>query len=137
MVTVRHQFAVPLLALFLLLLTVGNTQAQLVYPSTEPIPWKAVGSENFEVYYPEGFGAEAKICARYAELARFEVGRLLDFSPEKKYFIFLVNSPAQAARMGEAGQLAQKESGRFVMPALEIQVVHPGTRSGLYKEVRR
>lgn len=99
--------------------------------------WQQVASEHIVVYHQPSHRAGAARVARYAELARYELGLILDFPPEQP--ATLVYVPQEEAALFAPLRFGQDEPqpGIFGLPRGYRLVVHPEETQQLYGEVRR
>lgn len=111
--------------------------AQNPYPFSQKVAWEQVSTENIRVYYHKGDQEAAERVARYAEVARYELGLILDYRPQGPHS--LVYLPQQ-----EAGLFApfdyqdlEPDPGVFQLPQGFQVVMQPASHADLYREVKR
>jgi len=122
---------------FLSLATMGVLSAQPFMPFSQQTEWEQIQTDHFVVHYPESFRESAEEVARYAEVARYQLGISLDYRPEGPFN--LVYQPHAEAALFSAQPLQEAENlpGQFNMPRNYGVVIHPGTTGDLFKEVKR
>lgn len=105
--------------------------------SAQPKNWQVVSSEHFDVYHQRADEVSAQLVAKLAEQARHEVLILFDVRPKARYS--LVFMPSQVDLINSNLELVQPENGPglFMLPAHRAVVVHPGTTSGLYDNIKK
>lgn len=99
--------------------------------------WQAVSSENFDIFYTGNNRSAAILTARYAELARFELGVLFDFKPEFRYPILYGGNEGEVAYANFENLELDKVPSVFNMPNLKGRVIHPGSAVGHYKRTKQ
>ncbi|MBX7241667.1 MAG: hypothetical protein K1X92_07950 [Bacteroidia bacterium] len=97
-----------------------------------------VASEHFDVYYKSGNEAMATRVAKYAEMARGELGFLYDYKPSSRYIFVLVNHPHE---MMFTNYHFQPNDGYYPygiipLPKLDAAVVVPDDPARLYNVVK-
>ncbi|MEZ4851647.1 MAG: hypothetical protein R3B93_24160, partial [Bacteroidia bacterium] len=70
-----------------------NALAQAESPFANPESWKKVSTDYFDVYFSSNDQEGASQTARYAEIARYEIGTLFDFKPNQKYTLVYASHP--------------------------------------------
>jgi hypothetical protein len=99
--------------------------------------WSSVSTANFDVLYQPGQEESAIVTARLAEVARYELGQMLDFRPEA-HFVLIYTSEAQEVLYSTLSLAPDPErSGVFQLPDRYAVVVHPGSSQGWEHAVRR
>lgn len=106
-------------------------------PAAQSNDWRMVSSEYFDVYYAKGNETSAELVAKFAEKARHEVLVLFDSRPKGRYS--LVFMPSQVDLINSNLTLTEQENGPglFHLQTQRGVVVHPGTTSGLYDQIKR
>lgn len=119
-------------------LSICHIYAQKVQPFTQMNDWQYVASENFDVYYSRDHQASAEQVARYAEIARYELGLLYDYSPKGR-FILIYASDAFHFQYSNFVNPVHNErySGVFNLPQREAFVLDPGNTKKLFQEVKK
>ncbi|MDX1906678.1 MAG: hypothetical protein SF053_06560 [Bacteroidia bacterium] len=123
--------------LILLGVTGVSAMAQVEKPFQDTRRWLMVSTTQTDVYYTGDHEAEAQQVARYADLARFEAGKLFDFKSQVRYQLVLVFQPEDLQTTNFDLQKPEPRSGLFYSPQQVAFVVHPGHQPGLYEEVKR
>ncbi|MEM6803295.1 MAG: hypothetical protein AAF696_17945, partial [Bacteroidota bacterium] len=98
--------------------------------------WESVSSENFDVFYTGNNRSGAILTARYAELARYEVGILFDFKPEFRYPLVYGANEGEIAYSNFENLEANLRPGIFNLPDLKGRVIHPGNARGHYERTK-
>lgn len=111
--------------------------SQGFHPVSNISGWESVASEHFDVNYIQGQEFFAIQVAKFAELARFELSELYDYKPELRYTIVFAANPYQLMRTNFVLPIDADQSGIFYLPRYLQTVVHPGTTSDLYHEVKK
>ena len=111
--------------------------AQSPYPFSQKVAWETVSTDNIRVYYHRGEQEAAERVARYAEVARYELGLTLDYRPKGPHH--LVYLPQQEAGLFAPFdyQDAEPDPGVFQLPQRFQVVIQPATHADLYREVKR
>lgn len=99
--------------------------------------WQSVSSENFDVFYTGNNRSGAIMTARYAELARYELGVLFDFKPEFRYPIVYGGNEGQISYSNFENRELPKKPSVFNMPNLKAMVIHPGTAQGHFRRTKQ
>ncbi|MEZ4777320.1 MAG: hypothetical protein R3D00_29355 [Bacteroidia bacterium] len=111
--------------------------SQAETPFANAPDWKVVTSQNFDVYYSGNNEAGAIRTAKFAEIARYEIGVLFDFKPTERYTL-LYASDAMGMMTSNIRQSGQKLSpGVFNLPEKYSIVVHPGTSNEWFAETKK
>ncbi len=98
-----------------------------------------VSSEYFDVYYKDGNEAMATRVAKYAEMARSELGFLYDYKPSSRYVLRLLNHPYE---LTYTNALYQPNEGYYPygiipLPKLDAAIIVPDDPSTLYYAIKR
>lgn len=105
--------------------------------AAQPKNWQVVSSEHFDVYHLRNDEVSAQLVAKLAEQARHEVLVLFDVRPKSRYS--LVFMPSQIDLLNSNLELVLPENGPglFHLQTHRAAVVHPGTTSGLYDNIKK
>ena len=123
-----------LLALFLSsAVYIASAQSFKTFPNSN---WESVSSENFDVFYTGNNRSGAILTARYAELARYEIGVLFDFKPEFRYPLVYGGNEGELAYSNFEDIAAREYPGIFNLPDLKGMVIHPGSANGHFKRTK-
>lgn len=126
--------------LFVFLNLLLNTlSGQSVFQPFSSTPFQGfVASEHFDVYYKSGNEMMATRVAKYAEMARGELGFLYDYKPSSRYILLVINHPHEM--MYTNYQFQPKEAyypyGIIPLPKLDAAVIVPDNPAHLYNEVK-
>jgi hypothetical protein len=114
-----------------------NGLAQAESPFANPESWKKVSTDYFDVYFSGNDQEGARQTARYAEIARYEIGTLFDFKPDQKYTLIYASHPVKFMQTNLRIGTRDKNPSKFLMPRGWGQVIFPGTNGDWFKETKR
>lgn len=120
----------------ILLCFVSTLKAQEGRTFANPQNWQRVSTEHFEVYYFGENEAGAKKTAKFAELARFEIGVLYDYKPEETYALVYLPGSDAFLQTNLDWELPEKLPGIFNLPKRRAPLIDMGTSKELYQEVK-
>ena len=126
----------PFCLLLMLVLPIMGI-AQNLKPFSYEQDWNMVSSDFFDVHYLEGDRSGAIKVAKYAELARYELGVLFDFKPEFRYPVIYAGNSWRLMYTHLDLTKKEKVPGIFQLPDIKGYVVHPESSLGLYQEVKK
>lgn len=110
--------------------------AQLYQPYAQPNQWETVSTDHFDVYFVRGNDATARISARLAEQARYDLAVLYDIRPEQRYSLILFDDAVQLLSSNQMLQPAEADPGLFQLPTQRRPIFHPGSTEGLYQQIK-
>ncbi|MEO1451006.1 MAG: hypothetical protein AAFV07_15865, partial [Bacteroidota bacterium] len=89
------------------------------------------------MWYPFGLEEDAQLVARFAELARFELGVLFDYKPEARFT--LIYAPHEQVLLQSNLQFdpTDERPGVVQIPRRYGVVIHPGNQQSLFPAVKR
>jgi hypothetical protein len=99
--------------------------------------WEKLSTEHFEVIFPATHRGGALQTARFAELARYELGVILDYKPEHTFTLLYADDAQTFLHSNLEFQAPDKTPSIFELPDRYAIVVHPGSTMGLYQAVRK
>jgi len=99
--------------------------------------WESVSSENFDIFYTGNNRSGAILTARYAEVARYELGVLFDFKPEFRYPIVYGGNEGEVSYSNFENLEGKKIPSIFNLPNLKGVVIHPGTANGHFRRTKQ
>ncbi|MEL6672960.1 MAG: BamA/TamA family outer membrane protein [Bacteroidota bacterium] len=106
-------------------------------PFSQARNWKMLTTDHFDVFFlPKDKGGAFKV-GKYAELARFELGIVLDYKPNLRYQLFYAGNVEDLLRSNINTQDFQAGPGNFRLPRHQAQVVDPGASGELYAAVKK
>lgn len=112
-------------------------QTDAFHPFSNDEAWSYVSSEYFDVYYTAGDKAAASKVARYAELARYELGVLYDYKPTSRYLIVYADDAVKFLETNISRGRGAPQPATFNLPQMTAFILHPGSNEQLFKEVKR
>lgn len=115
----------------------GWAQPEAFRPFANESGWEYVSSANFDVYYSGGEKAAASKVARYAELARYELGVLYDYKPTSRYTLVYANDPLAFLSNNLSMADPAVRPGVFNLPRMEAYIFHPGNNQALFQAIKR
>ncbi|MEO1588429.1 MAG: hypothetical protein AAFS00_14160, partial [Bacteroidota bacterium] len=121
----------------LLLLFPQKNWGQLAQPFESLQDWQVVRTENFDVFAPRNQTEGAELVARFAELARYELGILYDYSPTERFTLLYTENPLAFMQTNLRLNRQGVDPGEILLPRKVESVIHPGTTQALYQEVKR
>lgn len=124
----------------LLLFFCTNTHAQMAVSAQAVANQQYdsyISSPYFDVYFSAGNEQNAQIAAKYAEIARAELGHLFDYRPSSRYLLFYAADANAVAESNFAEENAVLQSGMIPLPRLDACVVQPETQTQLYMAVKK
>ncbi|MEL6134726.1 MAG: hypothetical protein AAFR59_15295, partial [Bacteroidota bacterium] len=110
---------------------------QLAQPFESLQDWQVVRTENFDVYAPKDQVKGAALAARFAELARYELGILYDYGPSERFTLLYFENPLTLMQSNLKLGKQPTLPGEIQLPNRAEILIHPGTTEGLYHEVKR
>jgi hypothetical protein len=118
--------------------TYAQGEGQPLLPvSQRQVKWQRVSTKNIEVYYQQGNLGGAERVARYAELARYELGLTLDYRPKGPHVLVYLPQEEGALFAPFAYQQREDFPGIFELPPGFRVVIQPASTADLYLEVKR
>ncbi|MEM9935780.1 MAG: hypothetical protein AAF824_19295, partial [Bacteroidota bacterium] len=117
------------------LLVVSTSYAQQL-PFQNFSDWGYVSTEYFDVYFAEDQEEAAVEVARYAELARFELGVLYDYKPQERYNLIYLSSTEEFLHSNFDKQNFTQNTS-FELPTRSVSVIDQGESKGLYEAVKQ
>lgn len=98
-----------------------------------------VKSEHFDVYCKQGNEDMAARVAKYAEMARGELGYLYDYQPTSRYILLYADNAHEilTSNYWEAGLNTNTVSGYIALQKLDAVVVLPENTADLYMTVKQ
>lgn len=129
--------AYRLLSWFLALgATASSAQPYITQPNRGG--WQFVAAPHTDVYFTAAQGEGlARRVAGYAELARYELAQLMDFSPAMRYSLYLAEDPLRLSFNHRSALPDAPANGVLQFPRLSAFVVYPGSQEALFREVKR
>ncbi len=116
--------------------TVQPVVAQEGRTYSNPEGWQRVSTENFDVYYFGENESGARKTAKFAELARFEIGTIYDYKPEEKYSLIYLPGSDAFLQTNLDWKTSETETGVFTLPKRSGPVIDFGTSKQLFEEVK-
>lgn len=105
--------------------------------SAQPKNWQVVSSEHFDVYHQSTDEVSAQLVAKLAEQARHEVLILFDVRPKSRYSLIFLPSQIDLLNSNLDLVIPEDGPGLFHLSTNKAVVVHPGTNSGLYDNIKK
>ena len=127
-----------LFAIYLLGFLGGFAQENVSQAFREIGGWHYVSSDNFDVYYNRGHQVSATRVARYAEIARYELGILYDYKPEDRFILIYSSNEFEFQHTNFIPpNINNRVSGVVNLPQSEGFIVDPGNAKELFAEVKK
>ncbi|MDX2245518.1 MAG: hypothetical protein SF052_01995 [Bacteroidia bacterium] len=127
--------------LVLLLIVLGGVSNHLFSQAETPFAnaqdWKVVTSENFDVYFFGNNEAAAVRTAKFAEIARYEIGVLFDFKPTERYTLVYASDPMELMSSNVRLGKRNLSPGVFNLPEKFATVVHPLSGNDWFAETKK
>lgn len=96
-----------------------------------------VSSAHFDVYFHGNHEAEATLVAKYAEMAKGELGYLYDYKPQSRYKLIYIPHYQQFLYSNLSDIQTPTVSGDIQLPRLDACVIMPSTQALLYATVKQ
>lgn len=122
-------------ALLANLLIVSTLTAQEL-PFRNFSDWGYVSTEYFDVYFAGDQEEAAVKVAKYAELARFELGVLYDYKPQERYNLIYLSSTEEFLHTNFEKQNPERDMS-FQLPTRAVNVIDQGESKLLYQSVKQ
>lgn len=126
-----------LILLFITVWTGYQALAQAENPFENPANWRQISTDNFDVYFFGDNEPAAIQTAKFAEIARYEVGILFDYKPTERYALIYADDAFQLMSSGIHRGKRDLVPGIFNLPGRFSTVVHPGTGDKWFSETKK
>ena len=126
-----------LISNFLIIGFALGLMAQTESPFANPDNWKKVSTEYFDIYFANNDLEGARQTARFAEIARYEIGTLFDYKPNHKYTLIYSSHPVRLMQSNVRVAPDAKTPSIFRLPKRWAQVVYPGTSEKWFQETKK
>ncbi|MEM7655475.1 MAG: hypothetical protein AAF399_05045 [Bacteroidota bacterium] len=134
---IRFPYLLPIALIVLLSGFQLSLFSQTNQPGSNIRQWEKLSTEHFEIIFPAKHEGGAIQTARFAELARYELGVILDYKPEQKFTLLYADDAETFLNSNIPLQSPNKTPSIFDLPERYSLVVHPGSTQELYQAVRR
>ncbi|MEZ4828376.1 MAG: hypothetical protein R3C61_19105 [Bacteroidia bacterium] len=111
--------------------------SQAETPFANAQDWKVINSANFDIYFSGNDEEGAIRTAKFAEVARYEIGVLFDFKPTERYSLIYSGNEMVLMASNIRRSARNRYPGVFNLPSKYEVVVQPGTSSNWYAETKR
>ncbi|MFN0200311.1 MAG: hypothetical protein ACKVTZ_02255 [Bacteroidia bacterium] len=96
-----------------------------------------VASTYFDVYYLGDNQKQAEIVAKYAEIARAELGQLYDYRPSSRYILLYADDAQRMMQTHLPSRNLPLVSGNISFEKLDEIIIHPEKSAELFNEVKQ
>jgi len=96
-----------------------------------------ISSPYFDVYFSAGNEQNAQITAKYAEIARAELGHLFDYRPSSRYLLFYAPNADAIVESNFAEENSIMESGMIPLPRIDAYILQAETQAQLFMSVKK